>query len=174
MHSCNPAKSPSGGLKAAATPAALPRRKFLCLSAAAAALPAITRAAPAQPYPARPVNVVVLYAAGRPGDTVTRVLAERMKVALGQPVVIENVSGANGSIAVGRVTRAAPDGYTFSLGLWNTHVSNGALHTKGPTQVRRVWKNNEGAVNVWIDQNRHRRMDVRTVARHLLSSGPCP
>ena len=51
-----------------------------------------------------------------------------MKAALGQPVVIENVSGANGSTAVGRVARAVADGYTLSLGVWNTHVSNGALY----------------------------------------------
>src|ERR1043166_4529959 len=106
----------------------LPRRKFLRLAAGAAVLPAITRAARAQVYPMRPITMVVPYAAGGPGDTVARVLAERMKAALGQPIVIENVTGANGSIAVGRVARAAPDGYTLSLGLWNTHVSNGALY----------------------------------------------
>jgi tripartite-type tricarboxylate transporter receptor subunit TctC len=71
---------------------------------------------------------VVPYAAGGPGDTVARVLVERLKAALDQAVVIENVTGANGSIAVGRVARAAPDGYTVSLGAWNTHVSNGALY----------------------------------------------
>ena len=106
----------------------LPRRTFLGLAAAAAALPATTRIARAQAYPARPVTMVVPYAAGGPGDAVGRVLAERMKAALGQPIIVENVSGANGSIAVGRVARAAPDGYTLSLGLWNTHVSNGALY----------------------------------------------
>ena len=107
----------------------LPRRKFLALAAAGAALPTITRIAGAQAYPTRPITMVVPYAAGGPGDAVGRVLAERMKAVLGQPVIIENVSGANGSIAVGRVARAAPDGYTLSLGVWNTHVSNGALYT---------------------------------------------
>jgi tripartite-type tricarboxylate transporter receptor subunit TctC len=106
----------------------LPRRTFLGLAAAAATLPAITRIAQAQAYPTRPVTMVVPYPAGGPGDAVARVLAERMKAALGQPVIVENVSGANGSIAVGRVARAAPDGYTLSLGVWNTHVSNGALY----------------------------------------------
>jgi tripartite-type tricarboxylate transporter receptor subunit TctC len=71
----------------------------------------------------------VPYAAGGPTDTVGRVIAERMRASLGQPVVIENVGGANGSIGVGRVARAAPDGYTLCLGVWNTHVSNGALYT---------------------------------------------
>jgi tripartite-type tricarboxylate transporter receptor subunit TctC len=71
---------------------------------------------------------VVPYPAGGPADAVARVLAERIRVFLGQPIIIENVSGANGSIGVGRVAHAAPDGYTLSLGLWNTHVSNGALY----------------------------------------------
>jgi tripartite-type tricarboxylate transporter receptor subunit TctC len=106
----------------------LPRREFLRVAAGAAVFPAVPRVARAQSYPTRPISIVVPYAAGGPGDTVARVLAERMKAALGQPVVIENVTGANGSIAVGRVARAAPDGCTLSLGLWNTHVSNGALY----------------------------------------------
>jgi tripartite-type tricarboxylate transporter receptor subunit TctC len=106
----------------------LPRREFLRLAAGAGVLPAITDLARAEAYPIRPITMVVPYAAGGPGDTVARVLAERMKAALGQPIVIENVTGANGSIAVGRVARAAPDGYTLSLGLWNTHVSNAALY----------------------------------------------
>ena len=79
-------------------------------------------------YPTRPITLVVPYAAGGPADTVGRVLAERMRASLGQPIIVENVGGANGSIAVGRVARAAPDGYTVSLGLWNTHVSNSALY----------------------------------------------
>jgi tripartite-type tricarboxylate transporter receptor subunit TctC len=104
------------------------RRKFLQLAAGIAALPASAGIARAQTYPTRPITVVVPYAAGGPGDTVARVISERMKAALGQPIVIENLTGANGSIAAGRVARAAPDGYTLSLGLWNTHVSNGAMY----------------------------------------------
>jgi len=106
----------------------LPRRKILRLVLGAAMPPAITPTAWAQAYPTRPISMIVPYSAGGPADTVGRVLAERMKSALGQPVVIENVSGANGSTAVGRVARAAADGYTLSLGVWNTHVSNGALY----------------------------------------------
>jgi len=106
----------------------LPRRKTLRLVLGAATLPAIMPIAWAQAYPTRPISMIVPYSAGGPADTVGRVLAERMKGALGQPVVIENVSGANGSTAVGRVARAAADGYTLSLGVWNTHVSNGALY----------------------------------------------
>jgi tripartite-type tricarboxylate transporter receptor subunit TctC len=106
----------------------LGRHKLLRLAVGAVALPAIPRIARAQAFPTRPITIVVPYAAGGPGDAVARVLAERMKAELDQPVIIENVSGANGSIAVGRVARAAPDGYTLSLGLWNTHVSNSALY----------------------------------------------
>jgi tripartite-type tricarboxylate transporter receptor subunit TctC len=106
----------------------LPRRKFLRLAAGGAILPAMPLIAGAQAYPTRSINMVVPYAAGGPGDTVARHLAEGMKAVLGQAVITENVTGANGSIAVGRVARAAPDGYTLSLGLWNTHVSNGALY----------------------------------------------
>jgi tripartite-type tricarboxylate transporter receptor subunit TctC len=106
----------------------LSRRKFLRLAAGVAVLPASTRIVRAQTYPARPITVVVPYAAGGPADTVARVISERMKAVLGQPIVIENVTGANGSIATGRVARAAPDGYTLSLGLWNTHISNGAMY----------------------------------------------
>jgi tripartite-type tricarboxylate transporter receptor subunit TctC len=66
--------------------------------------------ASAQVYPLRPITRVVGYSVGGPSDTIARIMAERMKVTLGQPVVIENVNGAAGSIAVGRVARAAPDG----------------------------------------------------------------
>jgi tripartite-type tricarboxylate transporter receptor subunit TctC len=106
----------------------LVRRKFLHLAAGTGALPAVSSIAWAQAYPTRPIAIVVPYSAGGPADAVARILAGRMKASLGQAVIIENVSGANGSIAVGRVARAAPDGYMLSLGLWNTHVSNGALY----------------------------------------------
>jgi tripartite-type tricarboxylate transporter receptor subunit TctC len=106
----------------------LSRRRFLELVACGAALMVASPIARAEDYPNRPVTLIVPYSAGGPADTVGRVLAERMRASLGQPIVIENVGGANGSIAVGRVARAAPDGYTVSLGLWNTHVSNRALY----------------------------------------------
>jgi tripartite-type tricarboxylate transporter receptor subunit TctC len=106
----------------------LPRRQFLHLAAGAAALPALSRAARAQAYPTRPVTIVVPYPAGGPTDVVARIMAERMQVSLAQPVVIENVAGANGSIGTGRVARAAPDGYTLSFGAAQTHVFNSALY----------------------------------------------
>ena len=83
-------------------------------------------AAQAQTYPSRPVTLIVPYPAGGPSDTLARVLAEAMRSALGQTVIIENVSGAGGSIGTGRVARSAPDGYMLSLGHVQTHVLNGA------------------------------------------------
>ena len=104
----------------------LPRRGFLHLAAGAAALPAVTRMARAQQYPVRPITMVVPFAAGGPTDTLARILATHMKGSLGQSVIIENTTGAEGSIGVGRVARAAPDGYTLSIGHWGTHVVSGA------------------------------------------------
>jgi tripartite-type tricarboxylate transporter receptor subunit TctC len=90
-----------------------PRRQFLHLAAGAAALPAVSRIARAQAYPSRPITIVVPYRAGGATDEIGHMLAERMKSSLGQPVVVENASGAGGTVAVGRVARAAPDGYTL-------------------------------------------------------------
>jgi tripartite-type tricarboxylate transporter receptor subunit TctC len=84
------------------------RRKSLQMAAGAVALPTASRIAWAQAYPSRPITIVVGFAAGGPADTLARILAERLKPLLGQPVLIENVTGANDSIAVGRVVRAAP------------------------------------------------------------------
>jgi tripartite-type tricarboxylate transporter receptor subunit TctC len=85
-------------------------------------------AAQAQIYPSRPITIVVPFAAGGSTDIVARIMAERMRALLGQPVIIENVGGAGGSIAVGRVARAAPDGYTIDIGQWDTHVGNGVVY----------------------------------------------
>jgi tripartite-type tricarboxylate transporter receptor subunit TctC len=93
---------------------------WTALAAAASAL--------AQPYPSRPVTLIVPFGAGGPSDAVARILAEPMRASLGQPVLIENVTGAAGTIGVGRAVRAAPDGYTVSFGNWPTHVVNGAIY----------------------------------------------
>src|SRR5712675_395081 len=79
-------------------------------------------------YPSRPISIIVPFPAGGGTDTVARIIAEPMRVSLGRPVIIENVAGANGSIGVGRVARAAPDGYTVSFAYWGTHVANGAVY----------------------------------------------
>jgi tripartite-type tricarboxylate transporter receptor subunit TctC len=84
--------------------------------------------ASAQTYPARPITLIVPFPPGGLTDVVGRILAEGMRAALGQTIVIENVGGATGSIGTGRVARAAPDGYTLVLGIWNTHVANGAVY----------------------------------------------
>src|SRR5947209_15266094 len=107
----------------------LPRRRFLRLTAGAAALPVLSRFAWAQAYPSKPITVVVGAAAGGPTDTIGRIITERMRSTLGQTIVIENNGAAAGSIAHGRVARAAPDGYTLSLGHWGTHVVNGAVYS---------------------------------------------
>ena len=85
-------------------------------------------AALAETYPSRPIIMVVPFAAGGPTDTLARIVAEGMRQSLGQTIIVENTTGAAGSIAVGRVARAAPDGYTLSIGHWSTHVVNGAIY----------------------------------------------
>ena len=92
------------------------RRQFLHLAAGAAALTEVSRVARAQAYPSRPITIVVGLAAGGSTDVIARMMAQAMKSSLGQPVIVENVTGAEGTIAIGRVARAAPDGYTLSLG----------------------------------------------------------
>ena len=82
----------------------------------------------AQVYPSRPITMNVPYAAGGPLDVMVRVVADGLRAALGQAIVIENVAGAGGSLGVGRAARATPDGYTISAGNWSTHVANGAVY----------------------------------------------
>src|SRR3954471_14882816 len=89
---------------------------------------AASEAARAQPYPARPITVIVPFAAGGATDTLTRFLAEQIRPVLGQPVVIENVAGAAGTIGVGRAVRSAGDGYTLSIGTSTTHMLTGGLY----------------------------------------------
>src|SRR5713101_5997396 len=102
--------------------------KRLNLLALVATLFGITGLSPAtgQVYPSRPITMIVPFGTGGPTDTIGRLMAEGMRVSLGQPVIIENVVGASGSIAVGRVARATADGYTLSYGTFSTHVVNGA------------------------------------------------
>jgi tripartite-type tricarboxylate transporter receptor subunit TctC len=106
----------------------LARRLFLRLAAAAFAGFAGSHLATAQTYPLRPITLISPYAAGGAGDFVARLIAERIGASLGQPCAVENVPGANGSIGIGRLARAAPDGYTLGIGSWGTHVVNAALY----------------------------------------------
>ena len=111
------AKNPQNGCRA----------KLLALVVAGIVGLASTSMATAQGYPAHPITIIVPFPAGGPTDTLARILAQRMTVKLGQSIVIENVSGASGSIGVGRVARSSPDGYTLSIGNITTHVFNGAI-----------------------------------------------
>src|SRR5438132_10786360 len=92
---------------------------------------ALVGSATAQNFPSRPVTIVVPFSAGGPSDAMARILAERMKVTLGETVLVENVTGAGGSIGVGRAVRSPPDGYTISFGHLGTHVANGAIYKLG-------------------------------------------
>ena len=80
--------------------------------------------AQAQTYPSQQITLVVPFPPGGSTDVAARIMAEKMRPILGQPVIIENVGGAGGSIAVGRVARAQPDGYTIDIGQWDTHVGS--------------------------------------------------
>ena len=101
----------------------LRRRRFLQVATSAAALLAMSRICTAQSYPTRSITLVVPFPPGGSTDVAGRILADRMAAVLGQPVIIENVGGAGGSIGVGRVARAAPDGYVIDIGQWDTHVA---------------------------------------------------
>jgi len=103
-------------------------RRWLLASLAFTAAFGIIGSAAAQVYPSRPVTMIVPVPPGGALDPMARILAERMKASLGQPVVVENVTGAGGSIGLSRVARSAPDGYTLSIGNWLTHVGSSAIY----------------------------------------------
>jgi len=103
-------------------------QRTFAISLALVAMLGSIRSAPAQLYPSRPITMIVPYPAGGLFDALARILAEPMRVALAQAVVIENVGGAGGSIAVGRVARAAPDGYTLAIGSADQFVVNAAIY----------------------------------------------
>jgi tripartite-type tricarboxylate transporter receptor subunit TctC len=105
-----------------------PLRMLTWVAAFAALMVGAPPSAHAQGFPARPITIVVPYPPGGPTDVVARILAERMRVSLGQQIIVENVAGGSGSIGVVRVARAASDGYTLSLGNSGSHVLNAALY----------------------------------------------
>src|SRR5215510_8912447 len=104
------------------------RRQIMRLAAGATAFPIVSFVAIAEDFPSRPITWVVPFPAGGPVDTVARIMTDPMSRLLQQPIVIENVSGAAGSIGAGRVARAPPDGYMLIHGIWSTHVVNGAVY----------------------------------------------
>jgi tripartite-type tricarboxylate transporter receptor subunit TctC len=104
-------------------------RKLLALVILWAALFGLgCNAVAAQDYPTRPITIIVPLPAGGATDTLARFLAEKMRAGLGQPLVIENIAGAAGSIGVGRAVRAAADGYSLSIGTSTTHMLTGSLY----------------------------------------------
>ncbi len=103
-------------------------RKFLL---AVAATLVLGGNALADHFPSHPITIVVPFSAGGPSDAMCRILAERMKITLGEAILVENVTGAGGSIGVGRAVRSPPDGYTISFGHLGTHVANGAIYKLG-------------------------------------------
>ena len=108
----------------------LSRRGFLHLAASAAALPAASRMAKAQTYPTRPITMIVPQSPGTTAlDVSARIVAERMRGSLKQPIVVENVPGADGNLGTGRAARSRPDGYTIMMGSNSTHVLNAALYS---------------------------------------------
>src|SRR5262245_30531855 len=106
----------------------LHRRQFLHLASGAAALPVLPRIAQAQVYPSRPITVIVPFPAGGVIDPIARLVTNRMVGSLGQPIVIENIVGAGGSIGLARVARASPNGYTLLIGNWLSNVTAGAAY----------------------------------------------
>jgi tripartite-type tricarboxylate transporter receptor subunit TctC len=87
--------------------------------------------ADAENFPSHPITVIVPFSAGGPSDAMMRILSERMRSVLGESILIENVTGAGGSLGVGRVVRSAADGYTIGFGHLGTHVANGAIYKLG-------------------------------------------
>ena len=102
-------------------------RKLLTAVAMAAAC-AMASGAAAQTFPSRQITIIVPFSAGGPTDTLARILGDRMKDALGQPIIVENVTGAGSTIGTTRAVQATPDGHTVILGNWTSHVGAGALY----------------------------------------------
>ena len=113
----------------------LPRRRFLQLAAGVAALPAVSRLARAQTYPARPITIIVPFAPGGGTDVPARIVGEHMSRTLGQQIVVQNVVGAGGTVGSTRAMRADPDGYTILMGQMGTHAAAVALYPESRLQA---------------------------------------
>jgi tripartite-type tricarboxylate transporter receptor subunit TctC len=103
--------------------------KALVVTCVLAATFGASSSSTAQSYPSKPITIVVPFSAGGPTDTLARIIGERMRKTLGQPVLVDNTTGAGGTVGTGKVARAAPDGYLVSIGHWGTHVVNGVYYT---------------------------------------------
>jgi len=101
-------------------------RKLFVAVACAALVQSVS--ASAQSYPSRPITMVVPLGVGGSTDVIARLMAEGMRPSLGQPIIVENITGAGGTIGVGRVAHATPDGYTIGIGQWGTNVASGAIY----------------------------------------------
>src|SRR5215218_4855547 len=121
-----PGRATEGTIPISASRDRQPMRKGGLILAALVVVLGNIAGASAQSYPSRPITVLVPFPAGGGSDLIARIVVERMRTSLGQPLIVENAAGASGSIGVGRVARAAPDGYTLVSGHWGTHVINGA------------------------------------------------
>ena len=104
------------------------RRLFLVVMAGCLAVLAGIGGAAAQAFPSRPITLIVPFPAGGVTDIIARILAEGMRASLGQPVVVENVAGAGGTIGVSKLVRSTADGYTIGIGQWTSNVGGGAMY----------------------------------------------
>jgi len=130
--------------------------------------------APAEIYPSRPITMIVPYPAGGLFDALARILAEPMRAALAQTVVIENVGGAGGSIAVGRVARVAPDGYTVAIGSADQFVVNAAIYSL-PYDCERLRAGRAGDERSPPDRQQDRRPGDKSEGVDGMAEGkPCP
>ena len=112
----------------------LPRRQFLRLAASTAALPAVSRTARAQAYPARPVRIIVTFAAGSANDVHSRLFGQLLSERLGQPFIVENRPGGGGNLGAAEAVRSRPDGYTiFYLSI--SHAINASFYDKLPFNI---------------------------------------
>ena len=141
----------------------LPRRRFLHMAAGAAALHAVSRAASAQAYPTKPIRWIIGFPAGGGADTVARIMEPWLSMRLGQPVIIENRSGASTSIAVQAVVNSPPDGYTL---LWHglSSVVNTSLFTNLPFDIQRDIDPAAGVVSYPMIMIAHPSVPAKSVA----------
>src|SRR5262245_18360541 len=151
----------------------LSRRRILQLTAAAAALPAVSRAAAAQSYPDRPVRMVVPYAPGGPTDVITRLIAQSLSERVGRQFYVENMGGGGGNIAMGRVAKMPADGYTLLM-INPSYVINPTLYDKVPYELGKSFDLVTLAVATTLVITVHPSVPAHTVKElvELIGAGP--